>query len=119
VLAQGRSTPFAAASLTAAWPHPPQQDRLVKTGPDDAADLAFLWQHLPLRQQEGIESLNVPAATGPREANKNRNAVYAATRLRIPYQPCFAPSIPGTTLYHARVARRNCGFSGRDNRHTE
>lgn len=110
VLEQGRTTPLAALGLSATWPAPSQQDRLAKIGPVAGFDFEFLRQHLPPWQQVGVESVKVLAAIGAKEAKENRNAVYAATMLRMPYQPCFAPSIPGTTLYHAPAAPRSYRF---------
>ena len=75
----GRTAPLVAVVPSAIWPHPSQQDRFAKIGPDCRVDRAFLQRHLPwLRQYERIGSLNTLAAIGATEAKNNRNAVHAS-----------------------------------------
>ena len=112
----GRTAPLVAVVPSAIWPHPSQQDRFAKIGPDCRVDRAFLQRHLPwLRQHERIGSLNTLAAIGATEAKNNRNAVHAATALRS-RQPWCCPSIPGPSLHHARVLNQELSISESNHR---
>ncbi len=85
------------------WPQLAPQDRLENAGPTGALTPVFRQQHFPwLRQQEGARSLNVPAASGARDANDRSNASTAAITLRTGFELNSRPSIPGDVVYHAR-----------------
>ena len=87
---------------------PPQsvpQDLLESAGPAGRFARAFPQQHFARpRQQDELDAVSDPAASGARHANEKSRARHAAMMPRANRERSLFPSILGREVYHANRA---------------